>query len=95
MKRNAALDGAYTFSGNRTCFHRARRPTDLELARLLDTLSRQAPVRQWVLTFPFPLRFLLAAQPEALSQMLAVVQRGISTFLIHHAGFSLHAATVC
>ena len=26
------LDGAYTFSDNRTCFHRARRPTDLELA---------------------------------------------------------------
>jgi hypothetical protein len=35
------LDGAYTFSGNRTSFHRAHRPTDLELAQLLDSLSRR------------------------------------------------------
>jgi hypothetical protein len=28
-----------------------------------------------VLTFPFPLRFLFAAQPDALTQLLAVVQR--------------------
>jgi hypothetical protein len=30
----------------------------------------EAPVRQFVLTFPFPLRFLLAAQPEALSEVV-------------------------
>jgi hypothetical protein len=44
-----------------------------------------------VLTFPFPLRFLFAAQPDALTQVLAVVQRGISTFLIHHAGLRVSA----
>jgi len=43
-------------------------------------------VRQFVLTFPFPLRFLLAAEPKALTEVLAVVQRGISTFLIRQAG---------
>jgi hypothetical protein len=51
----------------------------------------EAPVRQFVLTFPFPLRFLFAAQPDALTQVLAVVQRGISTFLIHHAGLRVSA----
>jgi hypothetical protein len=35
------LDGAYTFSGRGPSFHRARRPTDTELAQLLDTLSRR------------------------------------------------------
>jgi hypothetical protein len=46
-------------------------------------------VRQFVLTFPFPLRFLLAAQPEALTEVLAVVQRGISTFIVRRAGFTV------
>ena len=58
-------------------------------AHLVDHVFPEAPVRQWVLTFPFLLRFLLAAQPAALSQVLAVVQRGISTFLIHHAGLKV------
>jgi len=35
------LDGAYTFSGNRPTFHRARRPAGEELNRLLETLSRR------------------------------------------------------
>jgi len=43
-------------------------------AHLIDHVFPEAPVRQWVLTFPFPLRFLLAAHPEALSQVLAVIQ---------------------
>ena len=42
-----------------------------------------------MLTFPFPLRFLLAANPKALTEVLAVVQRGISTNLIRRAGFTV------
>ena len=60
-------------------------------AHLVDHVFPEAPVRQFVLTFPFPLRFLFAAQPDALTQVLAVVQRGISTFLIHHAGLRVSA----
>ncbi len=44
------------------------------------------PVRQWVLSFPIPLRFLLAAHPHLLSPVLGVVNRAISTFLIKQAG---------
>jgi hypothetical protein len=58
-------------------------------AHLVDHVIPEAPVRQFVLTFPFPLRFLFAAQPEALTQVLAVVQRGISTFLVQLTGFTL------
>jgi anti-sigma regulatory factor (Ser/Thr protein kinase) len=35
------------------------------------------------------LRFLLAAEPRALTEVLAVVQRGISTFLIRRTGFTV------
>jgi len=58
-------------------------------AHLVDHVFPEAPVRQWVLTFPFPLRFLLAAEPRALAKVLAVVQRGISTFLTKRAGFTV------
>lgn len=58
-------------------------------AHLADHVFPEQPVRQWVLTFPFPLRFLLAAEPRALTEVLAVVQRSIATFLIRRAGFTV------
>ena len=56
-------------------------------AHLVDHVFPDAPVRQWVLTFPYPLRFLFAAQPQVLCQVLRIVYRGISTFLIRRSGF--------
>ena len=58
-------------------------------AHLVDHVFPEAPVRQFVLTFPFPLRFLLAAEPKALTEVLAVVQRGISTFVVQHSGLTV------
>lgn len=58
-------------------------------AHLIDHVFPEEPVRQFVLTFPFPLRLLLAAEPRVLSEVLAVVQRGISTFLIRRSGFTV------
>ncbi len=55
-------------------------------AHLIDQVIPQVPVRQWVLSFPIPLRFLLAAQPELLSPVLKVINRAISTFLTQQAG---------
>jgi hypothetical protein len=56
-------------------------------------LARKKPcrraVRAWVLTFPFPLRFLFANHPQALTAVLAVVQRAISTFVVRHAGLAV------
>lgn len=46
------------------------------------------PVRQWVLIFPYPLRFLFASRPEAHSRSLAVVIRAIETDLVRRAGLS-------
>jgi hypothetical protein len=46
------------------------------------------PVRQWVLSFPIPLRVLLAAHPHLLSPVLQVINRAVSTFLIKQAGLT-------
>ncbi len=57
-------------------------------AHLVDHLIPPVSVRQWVVSFPIPLRFLLAAHPHLLSPVLGVVNRAISTFLIKQAGLN-------
>ena len=46
----------------------------------------RAPVRQWVLSFPIPLRVLFASHPHLLAPVLQIVHRVIATFLIQQAG---------
>jgi hypothetical protein len=61
-------------------------------AHLVDHVIPRVPVRQWVLSFPIPLRFLLGAHPHLLSPVLQVINRAISTFLIKQAGLKRAAA---
>ncbi len=56
-------------------------------AHLVDHVIPNVPVRQWVLSLPIPLRYLLAAHPHLLTPVLQVISRAISTFLIKQAGF--------
>ena len=44
-------------------------------AHLVDQVLPDVPVRQWVLSLPIPLRYLLAAHPKLLSPALEIVQR--------------------
>ena len=46
-------------------------------ALLVDHVLPHRPVRQWVLSFPYPLRFLLASQAQAMGKVLAIVNRAI------------------
>jgi hypothetical protein len=46
-------------------------------ADLVDRVLPEAPYRQWVLTFPWELRFLLAVEPDFLSEMLAAFLRTV------------------
>ena len=55
-------------------------------AHLIDHVIPHVPVRQWVLSFPWPLRMLFAARPEALTGCLEVVVRCIETHLVQRAG---------
>ncbi len=51
-------------------------------ALLVDGVLPQQPVRQWVLSLPFALRYLLATRPEVVTQVLGIVYRAISGHLI-------------
>jgi hypothetical protein len=55
-------------------------------AHLVDHVIPPVAVRQWVLSFPWPLRMLFASRPQALSSCLAVITRAIQTSLAQRAG---------
>lgn len=57
-------------------------------ALLANEVLPECPLRQWVLSLPMALRFLLAINPEALTLVLGVVYRTISRHLIHKAGLT-------
>jgi len=61
-------------------------------ALLVDEVLPQAPMRQWVLSVPFPLRFLFATRPKIMSEVLGLVYRVIATHLIKEAGFTKNTA---
>jgi hypothetical protein len=46
------------------------------------------PMRQWVLSVPFALRFLFASNSAAMGEALRIVYRTISGFMIHKAGLT-------
>jgi len=55
-------------------------------AHLVDEVLPKRPIRQWVLSVPFPLRYLFATNPKVMSRVLTIVHRVISTFLIKRSG---------
>jgi ribosomal protein S27E len=65
----------------------ARRMAETAALLVDDVLPRQ-PVRQWVLSLPFALRYLLATRPEVVTQVLGIVYRAISGRLIRKASLT-------
>lgn len=61
-------------------------------ALLVDKVFPDEPIRQWVLSFPFPLRFLLASRPEVMGQVLGMVYRAIAAHLTRKAGLTHNTA---
>jgi len=57
-------------------------------ALLVDEILPLRPVRQWVLSIPYPLRWLFSNGPAALSKALGVVTRAISSYLIKKSGLT-------
>jgi len=57
-------------------------------ALLVDEILPHEPVRQWVISFPYQLRYLFARYPKAISQALAIVYRCIANHLIKKAGLT-------
>jgi hypothetical protein len=50
-------------------------------ALLVDKVLPHEPMRQWVLSVPFPLRFLFASQAKVMGKALGIVYRTIATHL--------------
>lgn len=65
----------------------ARRMVD-SAALLTDEVLPRVPLRQWVLSVPFQLRFLFASYSELMGKALGIVYRTIATWLIRQAGFN-------
>lgn len=61
-------------------------------ALLLDEVLPRQPIRQWVLSLPFALRYLLATRPEVVTQVLGIVYRAISGHLVRKAGLTRTSA---
>ncbi len=57
-------------------------------ALLVDEVLPHEPIRQWVLSFLFLLRFLFASRPVITGQVLGIVNRVISMHLVKKAGYS-------
>jgi len=65
---------------------RARHPSTGLRTGLVEEVFGAHPVRQWVLSFPYPLRFLFASKPEAIGPVLGIVHRLIAGWLADQAG---------
>ena len=52
----------------------------------MDHILPRVPVRQWVLSFPIPLRSLFAIHPELITPVLHTIHRVINTHLIKQSG---------
>ncbi len=61
-------------------------------ALMVDEVFPHQPVRQWVLSFPFLLRFLFASHPVITGQVLGIVNRVITMHLVRKAGYSRKTA---
>lgn len=61
-------------------------------ALLVDEVLPEQPMRQWVLSFPFQLRFLFASRPEIMGRVLGIVYRAIATHLIRKSGHTHRTA---
>lgn len=62
-------------------------------ALLADEILPELLIGQWVISFPYQLRFLFAAYPAMMGDALAIIYRAISTYLIQQAGYTKQSAT--
>ena len=61
-------------------------------ADLVDNILPQVPVRQWVLSFPIPLRSLFAIHPDLLTAVLRIIHRAINSHLIQQTAVKRNEA---
>ena len=63
-------------------------------ALLVDESFPRLPIRQWVLSVPFALRFWLAREPQIMGSVLRIVYRAMAGYLIHQASLTAETAQI-
>jgi ribosomal protein S27E len=76
---------AFSCKGRAICPSCGARRMAETAALLSDEVLPRRPMRQWVLSLPFALRFLLARDPEVLTQVLGIVYRAIAGHILKQA----------
>ena len=71
---------AFSCKGRGFCPSCCARRMSETAAHLVDRVLPEVPVRQWVLTFPFPLRFLLARDPSMTAALRRIFLRVVFAF---------------
>jgi hypothetical protein len=61
-------------------------------ALLVDDVLPHEPIRQWVLIFPFQLRFLFASYLQIMGKVLGIVYRTLATHITKKAGYNKQTA---
>ena len=84
---------AFSFKRRGICPSCGKRRMAEAAAHLIDHVIPKVPVRQWVLSFPIPLRSLFAIHPELLAPVLQIIHRAIATFLFKQTGQKRKQAT--
>ncbi len=77
---------AFSCKGRGFCPSCGARRMAESAALLVDDVLPNKPLRQWVLSLPFALRFLLATEPQVVTRVLKITDRTIAGHLIKKAG---------
>jgi hypothetical protein len=62
-------------------------------ALLVDDVLPHEPIRQWVFSFPFQLRFLFARYPQIMGKVLGIVYRTLATHITARFHITKNQAT--
>jgi hypothetical protein len=54
-------------------------------SHLVESVVPHVPVRQWVISFPFSVRYVLAYQPQLVTSVLAIFIRTVSNWIVRRA----------
>lgn len=83
---------AFSCKGRAFCPSCGGRRMAQTAAHLVDNVLPEVPVRQWVISFPWRVRFLLARNARLCGAVRRLVLRAIFTWYRRRAGFRGHAA---
>jgi len=72
---------AFSCKGRGFCTSCGARRMAATAAHLVDSVIPEVPVRQWVLSLPFDIRFLLAYDPKLLAKVRRIFLRALMTWI--------------